>query len=152
MREILFRGKRKAGGELVEGFYVALQLVHYDRKEYLITDKDTGRSYEVDPATVGQYTGLADMNGKRIFEGDILRWIGPDGESGKVIVVYFGGAFMLKSVECPKADPDLFADFEIGDQMLDIIGNIHDNPELLGGALDSLFPHLRNEVSIRPIS
>lgn len=130
-REILFRGKRLEIGDWVEG-----SLITYPDGDCYIArpsgDPNVLDKFFVDPATVGQHIGLTDKNGKRIFEGDILRWVGPDGESGKVVVVYFGGAFMLKSVECPRADPDLFADFEIGDQTLDIIGNIHDNPELLG--------------------
>lgn len=143
MREILFRGKRVDNDEWVYGSFCMDAIEQfkgpvgvdgfirlYDKA------KDKMQMYEVDRETVGQYTGLTDKNGKRIFEGDILRWVGPDRESGKVVVVYFGGAFMLKSVECPGAAPDLFADFEIGDQTLEVIGNIHDNPELLKGGAD----------------
>ena len=135
MREILFRGKRRDNGEWIEGDLRHGGYYLNDPNVYICCRfADTIMNYPVDPATIGQYTGLKDKNGKRIFEGDILRWVGPDGESGKVVVVCFGGAFMLKSVECPGAAPDLFADFEIGDQTLEVIGNIHDNPELLGGA------------------
>lgn len=132
MREILFRGKRRATGEWVEGFYVSLQLVHYEHKEQLITDKDTGKSYEVDLATVGQYTGLKDKNGKRIFEGDILLFEdGPDGDSmawcqGEVR--FDEGAFYVTD----RVYGDM-SDF-IYDGVFDgtVIGNIHDNPELFG--------------------
>lgn len=143
MREILFRGKRIDNDEWVYGSFCMDAIEQfkgpvgvdgfirlYDKA------KDKMQMHEVDRETVGQYTGLKDKNGKRIFEGDILCWVGPDGESGKVVVVYFGGAFMLESVECPGADADLFADFEIGDQTLEIIGNIHDNPKLLEGGAD----------------
>ena len=70
-REILFRAKRIDNNEWIEGFYVILPLVHYDKSEKLITDK-TGTSYEVDPLTVSQFTGLLDDLGNKIFENDIL--------------------------------------------------------------------------------
>ena len=150
MREILFRGKRTDNGEWVEGYLyehepplqciVSKDYIPEPSRWYIIktafADWNMPRQVEfieIDPDTVGQFTGLLDKNGKRIFEGDVLRWVGPDGEVGKVYVVFAGGVFALQSVECPLADPDLFADFEIGEQTLEVIGNIHDNPELLGG-------------------
>lgn len=149
MREILFRGKRKDNGAWVEAtsilsardgkakdFYIGAK---GDMDLYADTDynlhgialSDRVLYYLVDPETVGQYTGLTDKNGKKIFEGDILRWVGPDGEGGKVYVEYAEGVFGFLSVECPNTPPVLFADFEDGNQTLEVIGNIHDNPELL---------------------
>jgi uncharacterized phage protein (TIGR01671 family) len=73
MREILFRAKRKDTGEWVEGFYFE----SFTEIPYIMTlhDHILGMTefYEVDPATVGQFTGLLDKNGKRIFEGDIVK-------------------------------------------------------------------------------
>lgn len=134
MREILFRGKRNGYAEQRDRDWLEGSLMIGDNGECEIC-YGTPRvriTYSVIPETVGQFTGLTDRNGKKIFEGDILRWIGPDGEGGKVYVTFTRGVFGFQSIECPLAAPDLFADFETGNQTLEVIGNIHDNPELLG--------------------
>ena len=126
MREILFRGKRLDTGEWVEGFYYANPAWErrlYGERHWIISDKN-GISYEVDPATVGQYTGLL-ANGKRIFEGDIVRLHFIDAEEvGEIVwdeercrVAYFS------------PDGDIYA--VDGTVEIENIGNIHDNPELL---------------------
>lgn len=139
MREILFRGKRKDNGEWVEGCFVNLWLIHYRKYEPLITD-NKAYSHEVDPATVGQYTGLKDKNGKRIFEGDILRiakkmdglghyFSPPLKYPVNVIVKWDLCAWMWETItECKYyiTFPDAWCHYEC-----EVIGNIHDNPELL---------------------
>lgn len=136
MREILFRGKRMDDGEWVEGYLV--KAVGGECMILPVTTEHCGgaefsEGYHCDPTTVGQYTGLKDKHGKRIFEGDILRWTGEDGETGKVIVIFAGGSFLLKCVEVLDAPADPFDEFDRGGQTLEVIGNIHDNPELLKG-------------------
>lgn len=138
MREILFRGKRRDNGEWVYGsLFVGFQKSYICPEAIAMYNFDgalcLGGFVEVYPETVGQYTGMKDKNGKRIFEGDILRWTGEDGETGKVIVIFAGGSYLLKCVEVLDAPADLFDEFDRGGQTLEVIGNIHDNPELLEG-------------------
>jgi len=131
MRELLFRGKRRDNGEWIEGYLAAFDLIcpSYPYAGFV----------GVDPETVGQYTGLKDKNGKRIFEGDIVRhhngnpYADSDNiELGKVYwdEKYCGwrrtsnGAFHHGCVDTYRMSPDC---------VYEVIGNIHDNPELLGG-------------------
>ena len=127
MREILFRGKRLDNGEWVEGYFVNLWLIHYQKHQPIITDNNAV-SYDVDPSTVGQYAGLTDKNGKKIFEGDIMAFTAYSFDYvGTVEFAY--GSF---SVMCEHASP--FLDQAVSKHGAYIIGNMHDNPELLNGA------------------
>ena len=139
MREILFRGKRTDTGEWVEGdLFHNLILDGVSEKEtrigdvYFYGDEIHGTAlYMVMPETVGQYTGLTDKNGKRIFEGDIIK----HAERGwKYEVAFDYGAFGTVTVY-PLGGRCVFAfyDSEYGEDVAEykVIGNIHDNPELL---------------------
>ena len=140
MREILFRGKRLDNGEWVYGSF--LQVEHEDGSftTAIFQKKDAGGDAEVFPATVGQYTGLNDKNGKRIFEGDILRiakisdglgsyYHPPLDYPVNVVVKWDLCAWMWKTLYEDKryiSFPNAWCHYEC-----EIIGNIHDNPELL---------------------
>lgn len=125
MREIKFRGKRLDNGEWIYG---SLLVSHFkdDKKErYFITQFSGNYTFEheVDPATVGQYTGLKDKNGKEICEGDILL-----DESGTYAVVgHSMGAFYVDFGE----GFDLQYFTECIHEICEVVGNIHDDPELL---------------------
>ena len=158
MREYLFRGKRKDNGEWVEGYYL------YRGEEcnkigtdvhYIVTHDLCGFSWhEVIPETVGQYTGLTDKNGKKIFEGDIIRYADlydyncylecidnlevydniDLGDIWTIDEVVYGikvgyPAFDLN--ECDFEINGLSELSESGQYFYEVIGNVHDNPEML---------------------
>lgn len=142
MREIEFRGKRTDNGEWVSGFYVKSQDYYTQDVSNAILSADgnhygfgeyTFETYnEIDVNTVGQYTGLTDKNGTKIFEsdiiiGDIPELIGSQNLIG--IVEYQESAFIVKipnrkSWLIQKVGFCSFVNYRV-------IGNIHDNPELL---------------------
>lgn len=125
MRENLFHGKRKDNGEWVEGYYVPVGEYHY-----ILTGKLELVSYLgfehflVIPETVGQYIERKDKNGKKIFEGDIVRDT-EDFDVGKIFFDTYTAMFVI-------GFETTIADFNDG-YSLEVIGNIYDNPELVGG-------------------
>ena len=142
MREILFRGKRIDNDEWVYGSFCMDAL---EQKNGLcgldgfirLYDFGEGKMqmYEVDSETIGQFTGLTDKNGKRIFEGDIVdasaEWwdaCGPAGHDSPTIPVEWS------KDNCgfdPFANYDCDCGVYIDANNCEVIGNIHDNPELL---------------------
>ena len=138
MREILFRGKRFDNGEWVEGFYNHLPCGRFDADEHMIQtvleNGKIGMLHDIDPSTVGQYTGLKDKNGKRIFEGDVCRfreW--SNGEMCWVGKVHWEHQqFMISggpNKECETMFELCMSRFI--PENIEVIGNITDNPELL---------------------
>ena len=119
MREILFRGKRIDNGEWVSG---TMYRIAIDLNPFIMVEDKRGCSYEVDEETVGQYTGLKDKNGKMIFEGDIVK-----ADNGHISEVTFHFGAFCCYCQCHDTHNTLWSD------ILTVIGNIHDNPELLKG-------------------
>ena len=129
MREILFRGKRMDNGDWVYGYYVHIGPVSCQRA-YIIPEYASSLYVnEVDPSTVGQYTGLKDKNGKRIFEGDVAKVL--QGKDKDIAYVGFeNGAFMLYPKTGNIYERTLW-EYWYNDWDVEVIGNITDNPELL---------------------
>lgn len=137
MRESLFRGKRIPHGEWIEGFYVHL-LDGKGRESHRIytgyAETDCGDFYpdwyEVDPATVGEFSGKCDDNDRRIFEGDIADGLFCFTTPVRAVCVFKDGAFGLKWTH---GGVDHFSAFtsicNVACEM--VVGNIYDNPELL---------------------
>ena len=131
MREILFRGKRVDNGEWVQGDLIQIN----KGRKFIVNSKfgacidDKGNFInteapfvcEVIPETVGQYTGLTDKNGKKIFEGDIVKY-----KNGSPCKIDYMDSQFVMMWKC------FYRNFErVYDDEVEVIGNIHDNPELL---------------------
>ena len=131
MREILFRGKRVDNGLWVKGC-----LRQYPGGSAAIRDKEIQYTFKVDPETVGQYTGVNDKNGRKIFEDDIIAPVLPGNE--------FVGSYEWPLMQV-KSYCGSFCLYDATGRLhstighfapavtLEVKGNIHDNPELLGG-------------------
>lgn len=151
MREILFRGKRIDNGEFVCGYvgvfkgttqiYVPFTEEEEKENEGHIFSVIGGLWHTVHHETIGQFTGLTDSNGKRIFEGDFVRMkYAVNGRKRafiKGVVKYEKGAFFVHFSSHGRKTEGLLwgftSSFHTEDEGLfcEIIGNIHDNPDLL---------------------
>lgn len=161
MREILFRGKDGLGqwlyGGFVRGEYPYVKSFENSTTSYIVYTDDFCRYTPVVAETVGQFTGLTDKNGTKIFEGDIVRYntyddfdchsivkfgeYKQDGSSGEYNGRKCIGFYVdVDNFTCPDwcdNEPEYFSDYMWQQNILEvaseceIIGNIHDNPELL---------------------
>ena len=141
MREILFRGKLAYNGVWVYGgFYKEPVYYIKDGKTYIITSSLSfaDNTNQVIPKTVGQSTGRTDKNGKRVFEGDILcadtgrRWVnGICTDYTQYVVVVYNSQKARFEILGKLGESHKALDQVIDKCSATVVGNIHDNPELL---------------------
>ena len=124
MRAILFRGKRVYNGEWI-----------YDSETYIrdgdgiwLSDDDLN-VVQVQEDTVGQYTGMKDKNGEKIFEGDIVKY----STTCEIFTVAWHGSFAEFVISKPNKATRGSKDMYLVNRYCEVIGNIYDNPELLEG-------------------
>ena len=147
MREILFRGKTP-GGKWVEGIYSPynwdIDLVRENKPQIIILSENKddidGLWCDIIPETAGQYTGLTDKNGVKIFEGDIVKGTAYSATRiGVIVWIDEISSFGVRRVNAP--NPTAWENSSIlrcvslnkkDEFAAEVIGNIHDNPELLG--------------------
>lgn len=120
MREVLFRGQRTDNGQWVKGLLTDLGLAEKEDFAWI-------SGVKVYKNTVGQYTGLTDRNEKKIFEGDIVEY---KDEYGKIVYHDNEAMFVIEfDTWCTDFD-------HITGNEIEVVGNIHDNPELLKGGAE----------------
>ena len=142
MREVLFRGKRTDNGEWVYGYYTKARYFLNKKEMHIIFEPDveafphcefTGYE-EVLPETVGQYTGLTDKNGVRIFEGDIVKY---DVNYHDMVISYDvenWGGWLYEDMD---DNMQAYSIYEFCLKDIAVVGNIHDNPDILKGGEDN---------------
>lgn len=120
----LYRGKRLCNGKWMEGYLLRCE----DGTCFICQAGYRINRYKVDPDTVGECTGLRDKNGKLIFEGDIVEGCDFTAEDGYGVVDFDDGSFTVSGNGFEGTFHENYWGLD-----LEIIGNIHDNPELLKG-------------------
>ena len=139
MKEYKFRGKRTDNGEWVYGSFITLK-VGEKMASFIIVDNNAVVDHKlppmailftlnkdifmVKPETVGQFTDLHDKNGKEIYKDDIVEFVNVD--LPDCVIVYDNGSFMYRELGEDISLEELRLQFTV-----EVIGNIHDNPNLL---------------------
>lgn len=125
MREIIFRGKNDFTNEWYYGYL--MNKPQYGLCIEFVDEKDVQNNIVVNPNTIGQFTGLTDKNGQRIFEDDIVMKRTYNGKKPMRVVFSFG------CFHCGFGGGSSTAShpYTLDDRQIEVIGNIHDNPDLL---------------------
>lgn len=143
MREILFRAKainrdkgyhktKYKNGDWVYGLVTRLYDERFENLPAEMTNTSGVSGIDVDYKTIGQFTGLTDKNGQKIFEGDVVKCVSKL-DYANMIVMFEDGEFRMVKCEDYKTYTTGNGYFSVRCFHKEIIGNIHDNPELLKG-------------------
>lgn len=132
MRQIKFRGKRIDNGEWIEGYYgESFREISSDIKtSYIVEMNRRPKGHDIQKNTLGQFTGLTDKNGKEVFEGDICN-CNYGYTSDKIGVVYYEDGCFYVDDKHPSGNMPLKTLVKNEGNRIEVIGSIHDNPELL---------------------
>lgn len=144
-RDILFRAKRLDNGEWVEGYVVNYGFTGQEKWHIVASYASDLYAFEIDVKTICQYTGLTDKNGRKIWEGDVVkltRNIGYNGVKGMLFEIYFNTylchfALTKSYTSYPRnGQHDYMTLSGRKAKDMEVMGNIFDNPELIGGGLN----------------
>ena len=129
MRTIKFRGYNAKNKEWLYGCYLINRGEHFICPDGEQPHDKTWEDFQIDPESVGQFTGLHDKNGKEIYEGDIVHCsFGHIGPEFTGTVTYADGEYVILDV-----DEEYMSPRDYGEKHIEVIGNIHNNPELMKG-------------------
>ncbi len=139
-RIILFRGYNAKNKTWLHGYYIQNRLGHFVTPNEFARGKDWD-DYEVDPDTVGQFTGTYDKTGAMVYEGDIVDAWSAGSHISHGIVKFASPRFFILVNHSEKGTPiDCWSlapsQFDGNDEYLKVVGNIHDNPDLVKAYLE----------------